>query len=136
MQFGSANLLLGEENDKCSFQGSEGNHYPLQQCHGDITMTTTKRLPSSMAKTIEILIKAILFFFFLTNGRKTSTKCYPEIHDQEHFQNSNILLASFQTHMICPHLPKAQPPALKNSNFIDLINLHLSRSFVKYYKIR
>lgn len=42
----------------------DGNHYPLQQRHSDITMTTTKRLPSSAAKTIEILIKAILFFSF------------------------------------------------------------------------
>lgn len=44
------------------FRALDGNHYPLQQCHPDITMTTTKRLPSSVAKTIEILIKAIFFF--------------------------------------------------------------------------
>lgn len=44
------------------FKALDGNYYPLQGCHSDITMPTTERLPSSVAKTIEILIKALLFF--------------------------------------------------------------------------
>ena len=63
MQFGTEGLPGGEENGKCSFQGSGCNHYPLPE-YSVITMTTTQSLPSSVAKTIEILIKAILFFFF------------------------------------------------------------------------
>lgn len=96
------------------FRALDGNHYPLQRCHSDITMTTTERLPSSVAKTIEILIKAI-HFFGLTNGRKTSTKCYPEIHDQKHFQNSKILLLlSTESHDLRPLKPSLLPlPQLK-----------------------
>lgn len=116
------------------FRALDGNHYPLQQCHSDITMTTRERLPSSVAKTIEILIKAI-HFFGLTNGRKTSTKCYPEIHDQEHFQNSKILLRpSTESHDLHPQSPPTCP--FNNSNFIDLINPDTSRSFIKHYKTR
>lgn len=76
------------------FKALEYNHYPLHRCRSDITMTTRERLPSSVAKTIEILIKAI-HFFGLASGRKTSTKCYPEIHDQEHFQNSKNTSEAF-----------------------------------------
>ena len=99
------------------FRALDGNHDPLQQCHPGITMTTTKRLPSSVAKTIEILIKAI-HFFFLTDGRKTSTRPYPEIHGQEHFQNSKLLLEAFQSHMICPSLPKGHAPALSTTQIL------------------
>lgn len=112
----------------------DGNHYPLQRCHSDITMTTTERLPSSVAKTIEILIKAI-HFFGLTNGRKTSTKCYPEIHDRKHFRNSKLLLLlSTESHGLRSPSPPSCP--FHNSNFIDLINLDVSRSFIKHYKTR
>lgn len=45
------------------FRALGGNHYPLPE-YSVITMTTTQSLPSSVVKTIEILIKAILFFFF------------------------------------------------------------------------
>lgn len=48
------------------FRALGGNHYPLPE-YSVITMTTTQSLPSSVAKTIEILIKAILFFFFFLN---------------------------------------------------------------------
>ena len=83
------------------FRAMDGNLYPLQQCHSDVTMTTTKRLPSSVAKTIEVLIKAILFFL-LTNGQKTSTHCYPEIPDQKHFRNSKFLLLYTESHNLHP----------------------------------
>lgn len=55
----------------------------------DVTMTTTQRLPSSLAKTIEILIR-IIHFFPLTNERKTPMKCYPKIIREDHFQSSPI----------------------------------------------
>jgi hypothetical protein len=45
------------------FRALGGNHSLLPE-HSVITMTTTQSLPSSVAKTIEILIKAIPFFFF------------------------------------------------------------------------
>ena len=96
------------------FGALDGNHYPLQQRHSDITMTTTERLPSSVAKTIEILIKAIPFFL-LTNGRKTSTKCYPEIQDQEHFPNSKFLLLSTESHDLHP---QSCPPALSTTHIL------------------
>lgn len=119
------------------FRAPGGNHYPLPQCHSDITMTTTKRLPSSMAKTIEILIKAIPFFF-LTDGRKTSTKCYPEIHEQEHFLNSKIfLLLSMESHDPSRHPQSPHSPTLSTTRiFIDLINSDLSGSFIKHYETR
>jgi hypothetical protein len=76
IQFGTASLSGGKQNDKCSFQGSWWQSQPTSTVYSHITMTTTERLPSSVAKTIEILIKDI-HFFFSDHWKKTSTKCYP-----------------------------------------------------------
>lgn len=43
------------------FRALGGNHSRLPLCHSDVTMATTKRLPSSVAKTIEILINVPLW---------------------------------------------------------------------------
>lgn len=130
MQFGSASLSQGKENDKCSFQGSGWQSLPTAKCHPDITMTTTKRLPSSKAKTIEILIKAIpFFFFFLTNGRKT-TKYYPEIHDQAHFQNSKILLLS----RVMRSVPTSPKPSLLPSQQLKFYRSHKLRLVQIFYQ--
>lgn len=45
------------------FRALGSNHYPLP-VYSVITMTTTQRLPSFVAKTIEILIKAFFFSFY------------------------------------------------------------------------
>lgn len=117
------------------FRALDGNHYPLQQCRPHITMTTTKRLPSSKAKTIEILIKATLFFFFWRMEEKQqniSQKCM--IRHTFRIQKYFCCFPESRDLSLPPQSPPSCP--LNNSNFIDLINLDLSRSFIKQYKTR
>lgn len=61
MQFGTEGLSGVRKMANAHFRALGGNHYPLLE-YSVITMTTTQSLPSSVAKTIEISIKA---FFFL-----------------------------------------------------------------------
>lgn len=67
MQFGTEGLSGVRKMANAHFRALGGNHYPLLE-YSVITMTTTQSLPSSVAKTIEISIKA--FFFFKSVGRK------------------------------------------------------------------
>lgn len=106
------------------FRALGGNHSLLPE-HSVITMTTTQSLPSSVAKTIEILIKAILFFFI--SWKKTSTKCYPEKYDQKQFRNSAIFSLLCTNHMtLSPHPQSLVSVCLNVSEFIGFTHLDLS----------
>lgn len=112
------------------FRALGSNHYPLP-VYSVITMTTTQSLPSFVAKTIEILIKAFFFFLFIS-CKKTSRYCHPEIHDQEQFGNSKTFSPSHMTLLLHPQSPVSI--LLNNSDFTELINLDLSGYLIQHHE--
>lgn len=103
------------------FRALGSNHYPLL-VYSVITMTTTQSLPSFVAKTIEILIKA--FFFFLSVVRK-----HPDTVIQKYMIRNSLGIQKYfhQIHMILPLHPQSPVSILlNNSDFTELINLDLS----------
>lgn len=111
------------------FRALGSNHYPLP-VYSVITMITTQSLPSFVAKTIEILIKA--FFFLFISCKKTSRYCHPEIHHQKQFGNPKIFLPSHMTLLLHPQSPVSI--LLNNSDFTELINLDLSGYLIQHHE--
>lgn len=113
------------------FRALGSNHYPLP-VYSVITMTTTQSLPSFVAKTIEILIKAIPPPPFLSVVRKHPDTVIQKYITRNSLGTQKIFSPSHMTLLLHPQSPVSI--LLNNSDFTELINLDLSGYLIQHHE--